>query len=167
MIDIKQAHIDVGYYTHLSNNAQRNICVAKIPENIFEELPEVTAIYEVENKLVTIYQNKQKVHSKQCPEYAKRIIIWGHILHLLSVRNADNIPLIVDNNGTIETDCTNFKTIEPVVRLIESPLESDLELESMLLDAIEKFSKNKTEPPKEVLEGFTTSLSFFKELHNG
>jgi len=163
MIDVRQLHIDNGYFVKLTNNKERNICVAKIPANIFVDLPETTTIYEMEDERVSVYRNKRKFLSKRCPNYAIRVMVWSHLLRMLEDRNMYSIPVVAEDNGTILKDCTNLDTILPITSLLEEPeIHNNVELEIKLLDAIAKCSKSGVEPPKEVLEGFVASVNMFK-----
>lgn len=161
MIDVKQIHIDNDYFIEMSNNQESNICVVKLPGNIIEDLPEITTIYELEDEKISVYRNKQKFLSKFCPNYAKRVAVWAHILKLIEGRFLDGVPVVITNKNDKKI-YDNINTVEPIYMVLSEPdLHTDVELESILMCAIASLAKNEGQVPAEVVEGFKVCANIF------
>lgn len=163
MIDIKQEHIDNEYYIKLSNNKERNICVVEIPQNIFLKIDKTTLIYELENGKVNVYKDKEKLFTKNCPNYTKRVLIWSHLARLLGDRDAVDVPVVTDDCGTILDDCDSLYEINPILKILDEPeTYKDVELETRLIESISKYNSAGFEPPQDVLDGFLACVEIFK-----
>lgn len=163
MIDSKLEHVANEYYIKLSNNKERNICVVTMPENIFLEYPEVTSIYELDSDKITIYRNKEKFLSKSCPDYAKRTVMWSHMLRLMEDRNLLNAPVVIED---IEQKIVECDSIESAITklLVEPDSSNDVELEVKLIDTIAEIARgNKGQVvPEDILEGVNICLEVFR-----
>lgn len=165
MIDARTAHIANEYYIKMTNNQEQDICVVDMPLNIIIEAPEMTTIYEMDDKSVSIYRNKEKFLTQECPNYAKRVLVWAHILKLVDARELANTPVVVEQFTKNIVECDSLMTIEPVFSLLKEPdSHTDTELEIKLLTFIgdsTKFSRTK-EIPKDIVEGFTVCMKIFR-----
>lgn len=169
MIDTKQAHIDNGYYIKLTSTKEKNICVVTMPENLVLNLPELTTIYEMEDGKISVYRNKQKFLTKKCPNYARRIAIWGHICRLTEDRGLVSIPIVFEHidketSEKLTEVFEDFGNMKPLACALEEPsLHTDTELEMRLHDIISDIAHNRTNTiPDDILEGYTVSMNIFR-----
>lgn len=165
MIDVIQTHIDKDYCIKVSGNTDKDICVITMPKNICIDVPELTSIYESMNGVLSIYRNKQKFLSKECPNYAIRASVWAHVIKLAIIRNIDAIPVVTKSpSGETINVYENFNTFHPINDVLREPdLHADVELEILLMNTISDAVKGKINSiPESVLEGFTVADEIFK-----
>lgn len=155
---------------HLKNNYTVSVSAIKglpglkveIPKNIFTDTEAKTYIYEVEPGKVSIYANRRKVESIECPDYAIRSFICVDIdSKVTKSRMSQNLIRYLTVDGEV---IPKVKGGHPINTIL--PMDSEInELESLLDNAIVNVSGSKNasenEIPEEIYEGFLIVVNRF------
>lgn len=163
MIDTTEEHIKHEYFIHISNNTDRNICVVTTPKNINLGFDKTTTIYELENGCVTIYQDGKKLCNYTCCEYAKRIVVYGHMLRLIEDRGLRYVPAIIeDSSNNNKHTYEYFDELGSLLSILEPPSGiKNEELEIVLSQEIHNLAMGIKDISPDVLDGFLECRKIF------
>lgn len=147
-------HFDNDYFVTIKTDKTNTVCIVKFPENIFQEAFATELMYEIEDEKVTVYKDREKLLSQNCPNYAKRMFIWLDILKRMDKTGISTELIRAYDKDEVQMESHILDTAT-ILAILKPPDDSERPLEDKLIkSAIAYANKDVLAIPEDILDGY-------------